>query len=93
MATDRVVLALGIVGREVRASAIVNRVAPIRRHPHPYPVRTRSHSSSSRSETVANAEREHVSAGCLGERAEYELVSQFEFLVCVQFSNPADRSG
>ena len=53
MATDRVVLALGIVGREVRASAIVNRVAPIRRHPHPYPVRTRSHSSSSRSETVA----------------------------------------
>ena len=53
MATDRVVLALGIVGHEVRASAIVNRVAPIRRHPHPYPVRTRSHSSSSRSETVA----------------------------------------
>ena len=53
MATDRIVLALGIVGHEVRASAIVNRVAPIRRHPHPYPVRIRSHSSTSRSETVA----------------------------------------
>jgi hypothetical protein len=52
MATDRIVLALGIVGREVRASAIVNRAAPIRRHPHLYPIRTGSHSSS-RSETVA----------------------------------------
>jgi hypothetical protein len=52
MATDRIVLALGIVGHEVRASAIVDRAAPIRRHAHLYRVRTRSHSSSSRSETV-----------------------------------------
>jgi len=51
MATDRVVLALGTVGHEARASA--DRAARTRRHPHVYPVRTRSRSSSSRSETVA----------------------------------------
>jgi len=53
MATDRIVLGLGLIGHDVRASEIVNRAARIRRHPHLFPVRTRSHSSSSRSETVA----------------------------------------
>jgi hypothetical protein len=53
MATDRVVLALGTVGDEVRASAIVNRAAQIRPHPHLSAVRIRPHPSSSRSETVA----------------------------------------
>jgi hypothetical protein len=53
MATDRVVLALGIVGHEVRVSATPNRAAQVRPHPHVYPVRIRSHSSSSHSETVA----------------------------------------
>jgi hypothetical protein len=53
MATDRVVVALGIVGQKVRANAIATAVAPIRRHPPKHPVRTRSHSSRLHSETVA----------------------------------------
>ena len=44
-------------------------------------------------ERGGNAEREHISAGCLCECAQYQLVQQFEFLACVRFSDPEERAG
>jgi hypothetical protein len=96
MATDRIVLALGIVGHEVRASASERDRESRRSDSPPPPPLPGAYPISLVEQSFGNggyAEREHVSAGCRGERAEYELVSQFEFLACVQFSNPADRSG
>ena len=61
LATDRVILALGIVAHDVSAKPRASRIVRIRRPSHRFPVRTAAHSSSGRSTKVAT-QKESTSA-------------------------------